>query len=222
MENKKSYIIGLIIFILPFVIFAFFPCSVMGHTWEDATCISPKTCYTCGKEEGKPLSPTGEHKWEDATCIQAKKCIYCGETEGAALGHDFVGATCTVSGRCSRCGEFGTLEHQYSINGICNICGEKKPRNWIYLDSDDDDFWRAVVAAQNIVKDELKSPSSAKFPLSDYTVRHDLREYYVSGYVDSQNSFGAMVRTLWSATFEMGSDIGEKYKISNYNVEFYH
>ena len=36
------------------------------HTWEEATCTTPKTCSTCGETEGEPLGHTVEN-WETIT-----------------------------------------------------------------------------------------------------------------------------------------------------------
>lgn len=57
---------------------------------------------------------------------------------------------------------------------------------------------------------------------SEYSVQKslDTSNWIVSGYVDSQNGFGAMIRTRWTARFTMGSVSGGKYKISNYKVTF--
>lgn len=54
--------------------------------------------------------------------------------------------------------------------------------------------------AQNYVKNGLKAPSTAKFPsfflsLDDYRVTRYKGTVTVSSYVDSQNSFGAMLRS---------------------------
>lgn len=91
------------------------------------------------------------------------------------------------------------------------------------IDSDDDNFWYAVTAAESLVKDKLKAPSTAKFPspVGNYTVDQSGNSYIVTGYVDAQNSFGAMVRENWLATFEMGDTSGSKYKISNSSVILY-
>lgn len=54
-----------------------------------------------------------------------------------------------------------------------------------------------VAACQSEVKDSLKAPSTAEF-VGDDTQRaweDDGKSYKVSGSVDSQNSFGAQVRT---------------------------
>ena len=42
-----------------------FTLSACGHkhTWEDATCTTPKTCSKCGKTEGEPLG----HKWGEVS-----------------------------------------------------------------------------------------------------------------------------------------------------------
>ena len=55
------------------------------------------------------------------------------------------------------------------------------------------------IQAQQFVLQTLKAPSTAKFPALPYEVI-DLGDgfYKVSSYVDSQNSFGAMLRSDWS------------------------
>lgn len=48
---------------------------------------------------------------------------------------------------------------------------------------------------------QLKSPASAQFPAELISiVGDDYRGYQVSGFVDSQNSYGAMIRNDFSAT----------------------
>lgn len=47
----------------------------------------------------------------------------------------------------------------------------------------------------------LKSPASAQFPVDLISiVGDDTRGYQVSGFVDSQNGYGAMIRSDFSAT----------------------
>lgn len=97
------------------------------HTWENATCDTPKTCSSCGETQGtalghdwqggdcsepKTCSRCGEsekvasgHKWQDATCDAPKTCSVCGQTQGSALGHDWQDATYDAPKTCSRCGE---------------------------------------------------------------------------------------------------------------------
>lgn len=56
----------------------------------------------------------------------------------------------------------------------------------------------AGIIAQNIIKDNLKSPTSAQFPFATtetYQVGKNLWE--VNGKVDAQNGFGATIRNNW-------------------------
>ena len=59
----------------------------------------------------------------------------------------------------------------------------------------------AFVMSQTFVKKNLVSPSSAKFPYSDEAniVQIDKVTWRVASYVDSQNKFGAMLRTRYQA-----------------------
>jgi hypothetical protein len=69
----------------------------------------------------------------------------------------------------------------------------------------------AYVEAQDYVKQALKSPSTAKFPGTDFLVHHfGDNEYEVVSYVDSQNSFGAMIRSNWNVQFQMINDNHQK------------
>lgn len=65
--------------------------------------------------------------------------------------------------------------------------------------SDDDAFY----CAKLIVEDYLKAPSTAKFcKLSDATVTHlGNGEYMVTGWVDAENSYGAMIRSDFVVTY---------------------
>jgi ABC-type multidrug transport system fused ATPase/permease subunit len=56
-----------------------------------------------------------------------------------------------------------------------------------------------VACAQQVVESMLKSPSTAKFPWSikRWAYTPSSKEWEVASYVDSQNSFGAVIRTDW-------------------------
>lgn len=99
----------------------------MSHDWQEATCITPRTCLTGGETEGEVLG----HTWVDATCTEPKTCSVCGETEGEPLGHIWVEATCSEAKHCSVCGvtEGEPLEHtlteaNYQQAATCTVCGE--------------------------------------------------------------------------------------------------
>ena len=63
----------------------------------------------------------------------------------------------------------------------------------------------AIALAQDSIKNLLKSPSTAKFP-SWFKIRHSRGEgeyvHSVSGWVEAQNSFGALIRNDWLVQLE--------------------
>ena len=64
---------------------------------------------------------------------------------------------------------------------------------------------RAIVCAENAVEERLKSPSTADFcPLYEMTAENlGGDKWEVTGYVDAQNSFGAVVRQKWIVTLTL-------------------
>lgn len=70
----------------------------------------------------------------------------------------------------------------------------------------------AYTTAKNIISKNLKAPSTAKFLSYDrqsITISGNI--YTVNGYVDAQNSFGAMLRSYYTVTLR-----GSAY---NWNIE---
>ncbi len=63
----------------------------------------------------------------------------------------------------------------------------------------------AWVCAQKVVSDRLKSPSTAKFCSYPSATVIDLgdNKYKISGYVDAQNGFGAMIRSNFTVTLTL-------------------
>lgn len=72
------------------------------------------------------------------------------------------------------------------------------------LDRRCSDASMAYVMSQNFVKRHLKAPSTAAFPsgVARYSQAIGNCQFAVNSYVDSQNSFGAMVRSSYTATME--------------------
>ena len=62
---------------------------------------------------------------------------------------------------------------------------------------------------EDIIKEKLKSPSTAKFPsLSDWSIYEEsYNTYSVSSYVDAENGFGAEIRTYFSLTVTTDNEI---------------
>lgn len=77
----------------------------------------------------------------------------------------------------------------------------------------------AYLMMQEFVKDKLKSPASAEFPsyydMKDNILFNGNRIYTIKSFVDSQNGFGAMIRTNYIGDIEQtGKD---NWKINSLN-----
>lgn len=73
----------------------------------------------------------------------------------------------------------------------------------------------SCLAAQREVKQQLKSPASAKFPdcsfsIHEYTITANPQysKFGVQGYVDATNSFGAQTRSRFVVILDKGSGSG--------------
>ena len=92
-----------------------------NHEWEEATCLNPKTCSLCGKQEGSMTA----HSWKEANCTDAKTCEVCQATEGEPRGHNWEEATCERPKTCSVCEATEGLKAEHSVQvGICVVCGD--------------------------------------------------------------------------------------------------
>ena len=99
------------------------------HTWNYATCQTPKTCSQCGATEGEVAA----HQWTDATCVAPRTCAVCGKTEGEPLPHNWMPATCTAPKTCASCGGVGgdALGHKWepatcTSPKICSVCKDQE------------------------------------------------------------------------------------------------
>lgn len=63
---------------------------------------------------------------------------------------------------------------------------------------------RAYIECQHRIKRQLKSPSSADFPLftDGAWYNEDTKIYTIKSYVDAKNSFGSEIRNYWSCKVE--------------------
>lgn len=79
---------------------------------------------SCGVTAGAALG----HDFISATCTSPQICKRCSATLGSELGHDFSVATCTVPSTCVRCGitQGEALGHSY-VDNHCTICGKVDP-----------------------------------------------------------------------------------------------
>ena len=88
-----------------------------------------------------------------------------------------------------------------SSSGYSSSSGKKQ-------DSDDDIKAGVYVLAKKCVKSHLKAPSTAKFSEMWECAfqKGEGNVYMMTGYVDSQNSYGAMLQEQWSIMAEVSGD----------------
>jgi hypothetical protein len=61
----------------------------------------------------------------------------------------------------------------------------------------------SIVFAEKTIKDILKAPSTAKFvDVEAYELSNEKDVWAINGYVDSQNSYGAMIRNQWEVQLD--------------------
>lgn len=83
-------------------------------------------------------------------------------------------------------------------------CSDKKTSK---TTSKSDIYISAYVYSQDLVKQQLKSPKSASFPLYNKSFIIDKgNTILISAYVDADNSFGANVRVNYTATINLKND----------------
>lgn len=76
----------------------------------------------------------------------------------------------------------------------------------------------AFIMCKRHVKAALTSPSTADFPFLDFqSVKISGQKYLVQSYVDSQNGFGAMVRTNWACVIEHDG-VSDRHKGSSWTL----
>lgn len=65
------------------------------------------------------------------------------------------------------------------------------------------------IDAREGVLRQLKAPSTAKFPSSSHAsiIEYETNKFYVRGYVDAENSFGAKIRSNWFVDMEYIGDL---------------
>ncbi len=113
-----------------------------------------------------------------------------------------------------------TPEEKLEYDNKKKIAEEEKAKKqaeedlkYIY-DTDNSSYAYALIT--DYVKDKLKSPSTAKFPSkSGVKISKNNDTYIIQGYVDSQNSFGATIRTKYIAEIKQ---IGKEIEKNNFII----
>jgi hypothetical protein len=71
----------------------------------------------------------------------------------------------------------------------------------------------SIVFAEEVIKGILKAPSTAKFvDVEAYELSNEKDVWAINGYVDSQNSFGAMIRSQWEVQLDYSDGKGGTVK----------
>ena len=103
------------------------------HTWNNATCLAPKTCKVCGATEGAALG----HEWTTPDvdlCEVQSTCLRCGATYGENKEHtpSEDDGDCTTEVKCTVCTDVTTPSAQHVPNSddgdcttpiTCSVCG---------------------------------------------------------------------------------------------------
>lgn len=78
-------------------------------------------------------------------------------------------------------------------------------------DSDTSISMNAIRVTERVVSRQLKSPGSAKFPTDGQVLKVNKEEkvIIVSGYVDSQNGFGALLRSNYKTVLKWPNDLND-------------
>jgi predicted small lipoprotein YifL len=88
-------------------------------------------------------------------------------------------------------------------------CGVEIPKNFSELDKEEQESF-AELFAEDIVKDNLKAPSTAKVEVLSINDLGD-NKYEISGYVDAENSFGAKLRNNFTVEIKINEDYEEDH-----------
>jgi len=114
---------------------------------------------------------------------EAKKCSHCGTKQKESITAGKLILTIIVVG----------LVTSFILAGSDSGSSTSTPKTTTVTET------QINIMAENYVEAVLKSPSTADFPTLAFT-HYDLgnNKHKIVSYVDSQNSFGAMIRSNWS------------------------
>ena len=86
------------------------PQTECNHEWQDANCISPKTCVYCGMTQGTTIAHSFYGGALEPSCTEPetlRTCYICGAGEEVlweTLAHSWVEASCIAPKTCAICG----------------------------------------------------------------------------------------------------------------------
>ena len=164
------------------------PTETHSHSWVDATCTTPKTCYTCGEVSGFALG----HQWVDATYDAPKTCSVCGLTEG----------------------EKREIEQIY-LNELTPM--DKYGKIWITSEYLPNYYVHTEVSNAEVYED-MNTPGHTAGPVCDYLGNRytvgmvvdgaDLDAYHVSYYIEGKY-------TTFSGVCSMSEDMDGDWRVAS-------
>ncbi len=174
------------------------------HAWEEATCLSPKTCSTCAETEGEALGHTEETvAGTSATCTETgitegKICSVCTEIivaqeEIPAAGHIFTDGVCV-------CGLIDNLFVGKTMVASSDTAGNFVNETWGYFPYTymvDGDLATRYSSRQNGGKVEATIDLGAVYDLSDFKIL--LYDYPKSAFGNLGTGF--MIQVLFGDTW---------------------
>lgn len=121
----------------------------------------------------------------------------------------------TATNRIEKNGEYDWY-NDYENSEVHKSASSNKSNNEeiTYKVEDSDEKVKCWILAEREVRKKLKSPSSAKFPFSasseDVSIYKNSRgdKYYVSAWVEAENSYGAMIRSNFVVTLSYDYQTG--------------
>jgi hypothetical protein len=102
---------------------------------------------------------------------------------------------------------------------FAGVAGQGMRKPW----NKEDHSAAALLMAQKLVTANLVAPASAKFPGAVWDnaighVRRNGQTYRIDSYVDSQNAFGAMLRTRYSVTLTRTGPEYEDFRLDDIKI----
>jgi len=141
---------------------------------------------------------TEEKAKGDKPLISHKKCIHCKED---ILSDAKVCKHCGKA-QPSKAAVFIVLIFLVFIFIVSIIGSFSAPTN---SDRETD----SKIFAKEVIKEILKSPSTAEFSnVRAYELSNEKDVWVINGYVDSQNGFGAVIRSVWEVQLDYRNEKG--------------
>ena len=150
-------------------------------------------CKKCGTEveKGVKVCPNCGEK------IRGKKLVW-----KIIIGFFVISTVCTIVNNTIEQAEYSKMSPEEKAEYDAKKEEKKQQEKLNHIYETDNSVYVYEITKDH-VKKQLKSPSTAKFPkYNEVKIYKKDDTYVIGGYVDAQNSFGAMIRTNYSAVVQ--------------------